>query len=60
MDINLTDKRQPHQPERRQSERRQGDDRRDMIRFEPDKTDRRSGHDRRQHDHDNWGRGKPI
>jgi hypothetical protein len=36
-------------PERRKvADRRQGHDRRDMIRFEPDKDDRRSGKDRRK------------
>lgn len=36
-------------PERRMNvERRQGHDRREMIRFEPDKEDRRSGKDRRK------------
>lgn len=34
-------------PERRKGERRVGHDRRDEIRFEPDKDDRRSGVDRR-------------
>jgi len=36
-------------PERRSNkERRQGHDRRDMIRFEPTKEERRSGKDRRK------------
>ena len=36
-------------PERRKNvERRQSQDRREMIRFEPDKEDRRSGKDRRK------------
>ena len=36
-------------PERRRNvERRQGHDRREMIRFELDKEDRRSGKDRRR------------
>jgi hypothetical protein len=36
-------------PERRKNvERRTGSDRREMIRFEPDKEDRRSGKDRRK------------
>lgn len=40
-------------PERRKGgERRKREDRREMIRFEPAKTDRRSGHDRRR---GNWG-----
>jgi hypothetical protein len=34
-------------PERRKSERRRRGDRREEIRFEPDKDDRRSGKDRR-------------
>lgn len=36
-------------PERRKSaDRRQGSDRREQIRYEPDKQDRRSGKDRRK------------
>lgn len=36
-------------PERRKvADRRQGNERREMIRFEPDKDDRRSGKDRRK------------
>lgn len=36
-------------PERRKvADRRQGHDRREMIRFEPDKDDRRAGKDRRK------------
>jgi hypothetical protein len=42
-------------PERRKNiERRQGHDRREMIRFELDKEDRRSGKDRRRQD--GWGK----
>jgi len=42
-------------PERRKNvERRQSQDRREMIRFEPDKEDRRSGKDRRKQD--GWGK----
>jgi len=42
-------------PERRKNvERRQNQDRREMIRFEPDKEDRRSGKDRRKQD--GWGK----
>ena len=44
-------------PERRRGgERRQNHDRREMIRFEMTKEDRRSGKDRRQQD----GWGKPL
>ena len=44
-----------HGPDRRRGEeRRQSHDRRDMIRFELDKEDRRSGKDRRQQD--GWGK----
>ena len=44
-------------PERRRGEeRRVGHDRRDLIRFEPQKDDRRSGKDRRRQD----GWGKPL
>ena len=40
---------QPHSgPDRRKEHRRQGNDRRGEIRFEPGKDDRRSGHDRRK------------
>lgn len=41
---------EPHRgPERRKGgDRRQGHDRREMIRFEPEKDDRRSGKDRRK------------
>ena len=35
-------------PERRVEQRRKKSDRRDMMRFEPTKTPRRSGKDRRQ------------
>ena len=45
-------------PERRINvERRQGHDRREMIRFEPDKEDRRSGKDRRKQAA--WGKAAP-
>lgn len=60
MEITPNNQWQPRHPGRRQGERRVGDDRRDMIRFEPDKTDRRSGQDRRQPNRDSWGRGEPI
>ena len=47
--------------EKRHGERRKGDDRREMIRFEPDKEDRRSGLDRRGGSvKDKWGTDKPI
>ena len=35
-------------PERRKGERRKANDRREMIRFEPDKEPRRKGKDRRK------------
>ena len=38
-------------PERRRGERRKSGERREMIRFEPGKEDRRSGKDRR---HTGW------
>lgn len=42
-------------PDRRHNvERREGHDRREMIRFELDKEDRRSGKDRRRQD--GWGK----
>lgn len=37
-------------PERRKEQRRKNSDKREMIRFEPDKTPRRSGQDRRKGD----------
>ncbi|VAW92773.1 hypothetical protein MNBD_GAMMA22-476 [hydrothermal vent metagenome] len=43
-------------PNRRCDERRKAVDRRDMIRFEPDKNPRRSGKDRRQAVEDTWER----
>lgn len=42
--------------ERRRRERRSGHDRREMIRFEPDKADRRSHEDRRKTNADIWKR----
>ncbi len=45
-------------PERRGEHRRQGPDRRQAIRFEPAKTPRRGGKDRRTHGKSIWdGRG---
>ncbi len=41
-------------PERRKEQRRKRSDRREMARFEPDKTPRRSGKDRRQANKDIW------
>lgn len=43
-------------PERRKGERRKNQDRRDMVRWEPDKEDRRSGKDRRKVNQDIWNR----
>lgn len=43
----------PH-PERRRTQRRQQGDRRELIRFEPDKEPRRTGKDRRKGDQDVW------
>ncbi len=43
-------------PDRRQAERRMSIDRRDMIRFEPEKDPRRSGNDRRKGLNDTWER----
>lgn len=43
-------------PERRHNHRRKAEDRRDMIRFEPDKTPRRIGGDRRKEKNDQWER----
>ncbi|MFW5450484.1 MAG: hypothetical protein ACKE9I_02695 [Methylophagaceae bacterium] len=45
--------------ENRQGERRSGHDQRDMIRFEIDKEDRRSGKDRRK-SATSWGTDKPV
>jgi hypothetical protein len=44
---------------RRQSERRSGHDQREMIRFELDKEDRRSGKERRKNDH-SWHSDQTI
>ena len=41
-------------PERRKGERRKNTDRRESIRFEPDKKPRRSGKDRRKNSRDLW------
>jgi len=41
-------------PERRVEQRRKMNDRRAAIRFEPAKTPRRSGKDRRTHDRSVW------
>ena len=41
-------------PERRITQSRQNTDRRRAIRFEPDKTPRRSGKDRRNHGQNIW------
>jgi hypothetical protein len=41
-------------PERRKGERRSGKDRREMLRFEPEKNPRRSGKDRRAGKQDLW------
>lgn len=46
--------------ERRQQHRRSGSDRRDMIRFEPDKDDRRDGGDRRKERQSGWDSGTTI
>ncbi len=43
-------------PDRRYGERRIAIDRRDMIRFEPEKNPRRSGGDRRKGLNDTWER----
>ncbi len=43
--------------ERRKQQRRSGEDRRDMIRFEPDKDDRRQIEDRRKDHHSVWDAG---
>lgn len=46
--------------ERRTEHRRSGYDRRDMIRFEPDKADRRAGGDRRNDQKNGWESGTTI
>jgi hypothetical protein len=46
--------------ERRREQRREGHDRRDMIRFEPDKDDRRSGDERRKNTKSGWDSGRTI
>jgi hypothetical protein len=45
--------------ERRKSQRRTGKDQRDMIRFELDKEDRRSGNERRK-SATSWGSSQPV
>lgn len=45
--------------EKRKGQRRTGKDQRDMIRFELDKEDRRSGNDRRK-SATSWGSNQPI
>lgn len=45
--------------ERRKTERRSGKDQRDMIRFELDKDDRRSGNERRKAA-TSWGSSQPV
>jgi len=46
--------------ERRQEHRRAGEDRREMIRFELDKNDRRQGKDRRKDKRSGWDGGTTI
>jgi len=45
--------------DRRKAERRTGKDQREMIRFELDKEDRRSGNDRRS-SVTSWGSDDPV
>ena len=45
--------------ERRKGERRTGKDQREMIRFELDKEDRRSGDERRK-SATSWGSSQPV
>lgn len=53
----MTDKTTYYGPERRIEQRRKIDDRREMIRFEPDKEPRRKGHGRRKGEsYDPWER----
>jgi hypothetical protein len=46
--------------ERRREQRREGHDRRDMIRFEPEKDDRRTGQERRKNTKSGWDSGTSI
>lgn len=46
--------------ERREIHRRSGNDRRDMLRFELDKDDRRSGRDRRSDRRSGWDSGTTV
>lgn len=46
--------------ERRQDHRRAGEDRREMIRFELDKNDRRRGKERRKDKRSGWDGGTTI
>lgn len=43
-------------PERRKTQRRKSVDRRESVRFEPDKDPRRTGKDRRSSKQDLWDR----
>lgn len=52
----MTDEKPYNGPERRKEQRRKSADRRDEIRFEPDKEPRRSGKDRRKNQQDIWDR----
>jgi len=46
--------------DRRKEQRRSGVDPRGMIRFEPDKSDRRSGKDRRKDRNNGWDSGTTV
>jgi hypothetical protein len=54
----LSEDRVNHEEDRRKDQRRKAVDRRDMIRFEVKKDDRRTGKDRRK-DNADWG-GQPV
>lgn len=59
---NERDKAESHynQEERRRAQRRSGEERREMIRFELDKDDRRTGKDRRKDRRSGWDSGTTI
>lgn len=58
--VNENDQPQWNGEERRKEVRRSGVDPRREIRFEPDKSDRRSGKDRRKDNKSGWDSGTTI
>lgn len=58
--INDNEQQEWNGEERRQGHRRSGSDRREMLRFEPEKDDRRRGKDRRKERQSGWDSGTTI